>query len=475
MSEITKALKILSEEKGLDPDVVMEAVQTALGAAYRKDFGSRQGNYEVKFDPETGDMEVWDIKEVVEDIAEDILEEAQEKMTELREKARAEDRELTEEEIEGIPQFNPKTQLMLAEAKEVQKKARVGETLRIPQEVPGDFGRMAAQTAKQVIIQKIREAERNNVFEDFQGQEGQVVQGVIHRRGRSGDILVDLGKITGVLPQDEQTRKDFYKPGNRMQFYVMSVAMGARGPEIMLSRSSNKMIESVFNQEIPEIAEGSVVIKAIARDPGERSKVAVHTDDESIDPIGACIGQRGSRITTIIDELGGEKIDVIQWNDDTHQFIKQALSPAKVEDVELKEEGEEKEAIAKLKEDQFSLAIGRGGQNVRLASDLVGWRIKVVQVDDEGNIVEQEKKEDKEPAAEGESEEKTSEEKTEEKDGDPSETASPQDGESKEKEEVKDEKSEAEEEVKEESVDDSKDEAPAEVEEKKEEEEKTEK
>jgi len=456
MSDITKALKILSEEKGLDPEVVMEAVEMALGAAYRKDFGSRQGNYEVKFEPETGDMEVWDIKEVVEDIAEDVLEEAQEKMTELREKARAEDRELTEEEIGDIPQYNPKTQLMISEAKEIKKKAKVGETLRIPQEVPGDFGRMAAQTAKQVIIQKIREAERNNVFEDFQGQEGQVVQGVVHRRGRTGDMLIDLGKITGVLPQAEQTRKDFYKPGARMQFYVMSVAMGARGPEIMLSRSSNKMIESVFAQEIPEIAEGAVVIKAIARDPGERSKVAVHTDDESIDPIGACIGQRGSRITTIIDELGGEKIDVIQWNDDIHQFIKQALSPAKVEDVELKEEGEEKEAIAKLKEDQFSLAIGRGGQNVRLASDLVGWRIKVVQVDDEGNIVEQEKKEDKEPVTEGEEgEEKTVEEKAEVKEGDPSETASPQDDES---EDAPDEEAE---EKKEESADDAKDEASA--------------
>jgi len=467
MSDITKALKILAEEKGLDPDVVMEAVQAALAAAYRKDFGSRQGNYVVKFEPETGDMEVWDVKEVVEDIDETILEEAQEKMTELRELARKEEREITEEEIEGIPQFNPKTQLMIKDAVEFKKKAKVGETLEIPQEVPGDFGRMAAQTAKQVIIQKIREAERNSVFEDFEDQAGQVVQGIVQRRGRTGEMIIDLGKISGILPQEEQTRRDFYKPGARLQFYIVSVEMGARGPQIILSRTSNKMVESVFEQEIPEIADESVVIKAIARDPGERSKVAVFTDDDTIDPIGACIGQRGSRITTIIDGLGGEKIDVIQWQDDPASFIKHALSPAKVERVELDEDN--KDAKAMLKEDQFSLAIGRGGQNVRLASELTGWKINVVEVDGEGNVVEREESASAKAAADEEGvEEKTEEdapvEEAPDKEGESagenaeevkkSEDVAPEEG-----EEVKDEKAEEEsteegEEEKEESASD---------------------
>lgn len=377
MSEISKSIQIICDEKGLEYDEVLEAIQAALGAAYRKDFGNRQGNYKVKFDVETGDIDVWDVKEVVGDIDEETLEQAQEKMAELREKARVEDRELTEKEIEGIPQFNPKTQLMLKDAKEIKKTAKVGDTLEIEQEVPGDFGRMAAQTAKQVIIQKLREAERNSVFEDFKDQEGQTVQGIVQRRDRGGAIIIDLGKITGIVPTSEQVRRDQYRPGNRLFFYIVSVEMGPRGPEIILSRSSNKMIEAVFAQEIPEVADGVVEIKAIARDPGNRSKVAVYTDDETVDPIGACIGQRGSRITTIIDELGGEKIDVIPWHEDANKFIANSLSPAKVGSVELDEKT--KEATVKVAEDQFSLAIGRGGQNVRLAADLTGWKIKVVQ------------------------------------------------------------------------------------------------
>lgn len=377
MSEISKSIQIICDEKGLEYDAVIKAIEAALAAAYRKDFGTRQGNYMVKFDTETGDIKVWDVKEVVEDIDEEELEKAQEELSQLREKARAEDRELAEEDVAHLVQFNPKTELMLKDAKEVKKSAKVGDVLEIKQDVPGDFGRMAAQTAKQVIIQKLREAERATVFEDFESQEGRVVQGIIQRRDRGGSVIVDLGKITGIVPTSEQVRRDFYRPGSRMKFYVMSVEMGARGPEILLSRSSNKMIESVFEQEIPEVSEGVVEIKSIARDPGNRSKVAVFTDDESVDPIGACIGQRGSRITTIIDELGGEKIDVIQWSDDAPMFIKQALSPAKVSAVDLDEE--EKEATVTVEEDQFSLAIGRGGQNVRLAAALTGWKIKVVQ------------------------------------------------------------------------------------------------
>jgi transcription termination/antitermination protein NusA len=380
MSEITKSIEFICDEKGLDHNIVMEAVETALGAAYRKDFGNRQQNIKVKFDPETSDMKMWDVKTVVEDIAEDVLESAQAELTARREKAQEENRELTEEEIEDLPRFNPKLEMMITPAKETKADVNVGDVLEIELEIPGDFGRMAAQTAKQVIIQKLREAERNSVFEDFKNQEGEIVQGIIQRRDRSGTVIIDLGKITGLLKQQEQIPREFYKPGTRMRFYVISVEMGNRGPEILLSRSHEGMVRTVFAQEIPEVDNGDVEIKAIARDAGQRSKVAVATSDESIDPIGSCIGQRGSRITTIIDELGGEKIDVIQFHEDAAQFIQEALSPANVSLVELSEDGDERVATAHVADDQFSLAIGRGGQNVRLASALTGWQINVVQL-----------------------------------------------------------------------------------------------
>ncbi len=416
-SEIVKSIQFICDEKGLDPAIVMEALESALGAAYRKDFGDRQQNIQVKFDPETGDMKVWDEKEVVEDMDEEQLEKDQEKLAELREEARKEERELTEEETADLLHFNPKTQIMISEAKEHDKKIKVGATLKIDLEVGGDFGRMAAQTAKQVIIQKLREAERNNVFDDFKTQEGGIVQGVVQRRDRSGGYIIDLGKITGIVPPSEIVPRERYNLGNRMKFYVMSVDMGNRGPEIILSRREKRMVETVFESEIPEIANEEVIIKGIARDPGNRSKVAVYTDDEGIDPIGACIGQRGSRITTIIDELGGEKIDIIQYSDDPKEYIKQALSPAKVDEVEIDEET--KEVVVKVAEDQFSLAIGRGGQNVRLAAELTGWKInvedlggenKVSSEDEDVDVVEGEEK----PAEEAPVEEEKVEESKEE-------------------------------------------------------------
>ncbi|MDD2758599.1 MAG: transcription termination factor NusA [Patescibacteria group bacterium] len=373
-SEITKAIQTLCEEKNLSYEVVLETIEAALAAAYRKDFGNKQQNIKVKFDPETGDIKAWDVKTVVADIEEEALVAAQEELTARRDKARMEERELTEEETADLPHFNPKTELMLKDAKAVQKKVKVGEVLEIPLEISHEFGRMAAQTAKQVIIQKIREAERNMVFGDFKEQEGKLVIGTIQRvEGRK--VLVDLGKTTAVLPSDQQTGRDSYRPGSRMKFFITAVNMTARGPEIVLSRNSTKMVEEIFKQEIPEIADGSIQVKGVARDAGWRSKVAVATDDSSIDPIGSCIGQRGGRINTIIEELGGEKIDVIKYNEDASSYIANALSPAKVLRVETSEEL--KEAEVYVNPDQFSLAIGRNGQNVRLASTLTGWRIKV--------------------------------------------------------------------------------------------------
>lgn len=435
MSEVTKMIKVICQEKNLEYDTVMEAIETALGAAYRKDFGSRQMNIKTKYDPDSGKMEMWDVKEVVEDIDEETLEKAQEELSMRREKAAEEGRELTEEEVEDLPRFNPKLQMMLSEAKEHKKKVKAGETLEIPLEIPGDFGRMAAQTAKQVIIQKLREAERNSVFDDFKEQEGQIVQGVVQRRDRGGAVIIDLGKVTGLVPSSEQIQRENYRTGVRMRFYVISVDMGSRGPEIILSRSNKKMVQAVFEQEIPEIADGSVEIKAIARDAGNRSKVAVSTDDDSIDPIGSCIGQRGSRITTIIDELGGEKIDVIQYSDNAEEFIKQALSPAKVSGVKLNEE--EKEAVVKVVEDQFSLAIGRGGQNVRLAADLSGWKIKVVQEGESGQEITSEDEE-------SDVEEKLDEEKKEETGNLKQETGEVDDSATVEEDKKQDEKQDAE-------------------------------
>jgi N utilization substance protein A len=376
MSEITKAIQALCDEKNLSYDAVMETIEAALAAAYRKDFGNKQQNIKVKFDPETADMKAWDVKTVVEDIGEEVLEKAQEELASRREKAREEGRELTEEETADLPRFNPKLELMLTEAKAIQKKVKVGEVLEIPLEITHEFGRMAAQTAKQVIIQKIREAERTMVFGDFKTQEGQIITGTIQRvEGRK--VLIDLGKITGIMPSDQQIFNEHYRPGARLKMYVVSVEMTQRGPEIILSRSHPNMVKAIFAEEIPEVAGGRIEIKGIARDAGFRSKVAVATSDESIDPIGSCIGQRGSRITTIIAELGGEKIDIIQHSDNAAEYITKALSPAKVLNVELQEA--EKTAKVMVAPEQYSLAIGRGGQNVRLASELTGWKINVAQ------------------------------------------------------------------------------------------------
>lgn len=398
MSEITKAIQAICDEKNLEYDAVLESIEAALAAAYRKDYGNRQQNIKVKFTPETGDMQAWDIKEVVKDVDEEKLEADQEELVLRREKAREENRDLSEEEVEDLTRFNPKTELMIGEAKEIKKKVKVGDILEIDLEIPGDFGRMAAQTAKQVIIQRLREAERSSVYDDLKEQEGEVIQGVVQRRDRAGSIIIDLGKVTGLVSQNEQIRGEQYKPGVRMRFYLQSIEMGARGVEINLSRSSKKMVESTFVQEIPEIESGAVEIKGIARDPGFRSKVAVSTEDDSIDPIGACIGQRGSRINIIIDELGGEKIDIIQYSENPEEYLKNSLSPAKIDSVEINEES--KEAIVNVAEDQFSLAIGRGGQNVRLSAELTGWTIKVMEAGGEKAVSSEDESEEVKEALE---------------------------------------------------------------------------
>lgn len=420
MSEISKAIQALCDEKNLSYEAVMETIEAALAAAYRKDFGNKQQNIKVKFDADTGDMEAWDVKTVVQDIDAEVLEKAQEELTARREQAREEQRELSEEEVADLPRFNPKTEIMLTEARAVKKDAELGEVLEIPLEITHDFGRMAAQTAKQVIIQKIREAERNLVFGDFKNQEGQLIVGTVQRvEGRK--VLIDLGKVTGVMPADQMIHNEHYRPGSRIKVFIVRVEMTARGPEIILSRAHSGMVAEIFKQEIPEIADGIIEIKGIARDAGFRSKVSVATADSAIDPIGSCIGQRGSRINTIIEELHGEKIDVIQYNENVEQYITHALSPAKVVSVELNEA--EKTAAVTVAADQFSIAIGRSGQNVRLASELTGWKINVVEDENASK-----------PAEESETESVESEEAevVEKKNEEPVEAASAESDESEE-------------------------------------------
>jgi N utilization substance protein A len=235
---------------------------------------------------------------------------------------------------------------------------------------------MAAQTAKQVIVQRLREAEREMVFGEFKGKEKEVVSGVIQRReGRF--VLIDLGKTMGILPQEEQIFGEIYKPNERIKVYIKEVRLGSKGPEIILSRTSEEILKKVFYLEIPEISNGLVELKAVAREAGSRSKVAVYTDSENVDPIGSCVGQRGARIQTIISELGGEKIDIIQYDENPVKFIANALSPAKIVSIETNDK--EKKATVKVLSDQLSLAIGKSGQNARLAARLTGWKIDIVE------------------------------------------------------------------------------------------------
>lgn len=376
--EIISAIRYICDEKGLSMDVVVATIEAALAAAYRKDFGENNQNIMVELDRESGNYRVFDVKEVVPDFSEEELEAQREELKAIREEiqeARAEGKDgpTPPEESDKI-YYNPKLHLMLAEAKETNKDVEVGEEIRHELEVPDDFGRMAAQTAKQVITQKLREAERSTVFEEYKDREGEIVMGVVQRReGRN--VLIDLGRTTGIMTPDEQVYGERYKTGQRLKLYIVSVEMGPKGPQILLSRSHENIVHQLFTTEIPEIGNGTIEIMSIAREAGSRSKVAVQALEEGIDPIGSCVGQRGTRVQTIINELGGEKIDIIEWQEDPIAYLSNALSPAKVTSIELNEETQE--ANVKVAEDQLSLAIGRSGQNVRLASKLTGWNINI--------------------------------------------------------------------------------------------------
>lgn len=388
MSDITNAIKQICEEKGLSYDAVIATIESALAAAYRKDYGEKNQNIKVEYDPETNKTRVFDIKTVVEDVPEEELAELEAEVkrtdtameTTLVEGGKAAVVEAgeagaTDETVEEEKRrFNPKTEIQLSEAKALDPKYNLNDEIKTELETHDEYGRMAAQTAKQVIIQRLREAERDMVFGEFKDKEHEVITGFVQRReGRV--VLVDLGRATGVVPPDEQVRSERYNPGERLKFYVKEVRITPRGPEIVLSRTSEEILKKVFYLEIPEISNGLVEIKGVAREAGSRSKVAVSAQNENIDPIGSCVGQRGSRIQTIIRELGGEKIDIIEFNEDAETFIANALAPAKVEDVKLI--ADTRQAYITVKDDQLSLAIGKDGQNVRLAAHLTGWKIDI--------------------------------------------------------------------------------------------------
>ncbi|MCR4256299.1 MAG: transcription termination factor NusA [Candidatus Uhrbacteria bacterium] len=387
-SPISQAMKQIAEEKNIPYGAVLETVETALAAAYRKDFGNKNQNIKVEFDPEkydgmTGGIRVFDVKTVVEDMEldEDYFTRFEAATAPKKDKPFVKGGPRPQEgdvpkDLEDEFKFNPKTMIMLSDARDIKPDAQVDEAIRVELNVPASFGRMAAQTAKQVVLQKIREAERGVIFSDFKGREGELMNVTIQRReGRL--VLIDLGRATGVLLSEDQIEGERYFPGTRIKAVLRQVEMTTRGPEIRLSRTSPLLVVALFSQEIPEILNGTVEIKNIAREPGSRTKVAVTSNDEAVDPIGSCIGQRGTRIQTIIRELGGEKVDVVSWDEDAATYIQSSLSPAKVSSVELREDVHL--AVVHVKGDQLSLAIGKGGQNVRLAAKITGWKITIVE------------------------------------------------------------------------------------------------
>jgi N utilization substance protein A len=413
LGQFGSAIAQICEEKGISKEKVVEAIESALAAAYKKDYGRRGQHIRAEFNEVTGGADFYLVKEVVDETTRVFEEEEieqtddssheEKKSREKEEKPQGVSGETTEDQIK-IPRYNSERDLTLEEAKETKSDAKVGDIIETKLEEKSDYGRVAAQTAKQVIIQKIREAERDAMYDEYKQKEGEVLSGVIQRiEGRN--VFVDLGKSTGVLFPSEQVEGEKYRIGQRIKVYVMKVEADPKGPGIVLSRSHPMLVQKLFEIEVPEIFAKTVEIRAMSREAGFRTKIAVASNEEGIDPIGSCVGQKGTRVQAVIDELGGEKIDIIEWNDDVAKFISNALSPAKVLGVKIIES--KKEARVTVPADQLSLAIGKQGQNVRLAAKLTGWKIDVVAGED--------KKEEESEEAIVEEKEDSKDKKTEEK------------------------------------------------------------
>lgn len=334
--EFIKAVEELEKEKEISKDLLIEAIESALVSAYKKNYGTSQ-NVRVNINKETGDIDVFMRKEIVAEVEDDQLE------------------------------------VSIEDAREIDPKYEVGDVIE-RQVTPRDFGRIAAQTAKQVVVQRIREAERGLIYDDYSNRQSEIVTGIIQRISND-TVFINMGKTEGILAATEQVPGEKYTVNSRIKVFIMDVKKTTKGPQVYLSRSHPGLVKRLFELEVPEIQDGIVEIKSISREAGSRTKMAVYTADENIDPVGACVGSRGSRVQAIVDELFGEKIDIITWSDNPEKLISSALSPAKVEKVMINEEG--KSATVIVPDYQLSLAIGKEGQNVRLAAKLCGWKIDI--------------------------------------------------------------------------------------------------
>lgn len=384
IKELSKAVRQVAEEKGLEPQKIMDVIESSIAAAYKKEYGERGEVVKCKLDEKTGELNFWQVKTVVDDTTVRFVDEAEEaaereKEEEEKKTKRPSRREDMREPAangtteEKLPRYNPERHITVEDAKKIKKGAALGDELEFELEAHDDFGRIAAQTAKQVILQKLRESERDSILAEWRGKEGQIVSGAVQRFER-GNVFIDLGRTIGVMFANESIPGEHYRAGERLRFLVLAVQEDTRLPGIILSRSHPKFVAELFKMEVPELSEGAIEIKSIAREPGNRTKIAVGSGSEGIDPVGALVGQRGTRVMAVNNELGNEKIDIIEWSEDPEKMIANALSPAKVERVEI---SPRREARAYVPESQLSLAIGRGGQNVRLAAKLTGWKIDV--------------------------------------------------------------------------------------------------
>ena len=402
LKSFTQAIQQIADEKGISREKILETIEMALAAAYKRDYGKRGQIIRATLDSASGKVSMRQIKIVVdetmikseEEIAAEeeayggaTLREGEEtekaiarrearldQEEEERQRARREGALTGGNEEERKVRFNPEKHLMIEEARAMKKDIQPGDELEFDLPHQDEFGRIAAQTAKQVIIQRVREAEREAIFNEFKNREGEIVSGIVQRI-EMHTVFVDIGKAVAVLPPEEQLPQDRYVTGQRMKFLLLAVEKNPKGPGVFLSRSHPRLLKKLFEMEVPEIASGVVEIKAIAREPGSRSKIAVTSNELGVDPVGSLVGQKGVRVSTVIQELGGEKIDVIEWSEDAKEFIAHALSPAKVLEVAIDER--RREAFTTVPEEQLSLAIGKAGQNVRLAAKLTGWKIDV--------------------------------------------------------------------------------------------------
>jgi len=363
------------EERGITKETMVDAIEQAMATAYKKEYGKRGQVVRGMLDMNSGTVTFEQVKTIVDDTMVRFPEEGEEEH-ELPAHHPHFDRE--EEVAEGeLPRYDAEKHILLEDAKRIKRTAELGEEIVFPLEPQDDFGRIAAQTAKQVVIQKIREAEKLSILDEFGHKKGEIVTGIVQRAER-GAIFVDLGRATGIIPYEEQIPGERYRPGERISAYLYAVDEGFRGVYLRLSRSHPRFLTRLFEMEVPELAAGAIEIKGLAREPGSRTKIAIASNDPHVDPVGSLVGQRGVRVSTVMAALGGERIDIIEWSEDQAAYIKESLSPATIIDVVLDEEGHR--ASVTVTEDQQSLAIGRGGQNVRLAAKLTGWNIDIMAV-----------------------------------------------------------------------------------------------